>query len=142
MLDTVGPELQVFNKSEKPIALEADALVTISSDTSLDASSEILPINYADFASVGVLIPQIVCSSLWFFSGVEQHLRDFFSHRLLNQGIPFLLVNICSLEVRPLQFGLRFGYLTPSIQIMLLFCNLSHLVPYALQSSDNLLYSR
>eukprot|EP00249_Psilotum_nudum_P008328 c21197_g1_i1 orf=253-1836(+) len=50
MLDTIGPELQIFNKSEKPIALEAEAMVTITPDTSKDASSEILPIKFADIA--------------------------------------------------------------------------------------------
>ncbi|KAH7442568.1 hypothetical protein KP509_03G094800 [Ceratopteris richardii] len=50
MLDTVGPTLQVFNKSEKPIDLEADATVIITPDTLKEASSEILPINYADIA--------------------------------------------------------------------------------------------
>ena len=50
MLDTIGPELQVFNKSGKPIALEADAKITITPDTTKEASSELLPINYADIA--------------------------------------------------------------------------------------------
>ena len=47
MLDTIGPELQVFNKSGKP-----DAKVTITPDTTKEASSELLPINYADIAKV------------------------------------------------------------------------------------------
>lgn len=50
MLDTVGPEIQVFNKSGKPIALEADAKVTITPDTTREASSQLLPINYSDIA--------------------------------------------------------------------------------------------
>jgi hypothetical protein len=66
MLDTVGPELQVFNKSEKPIALEADALVTITPDVSQEASSEILPINYAHLASVRIRGAKLLCAhSLW-----------------------------------------------------------------------------
>ena len=54
MLDTVGPELQIFNKSEKPIALEVDAIVTITPDTKQEASSKILPINYAELANVRI----------------------------------------------------------------------------------------
>eukprot|EP01018_Ginkgo_biloba_P019377 Gb_17274 [translate_table: standard] len=50
MLDTVGPELQVFNKSEAPIVLEVDAFVTLTPDRSREASSEVLPINYAGLA--------------------------------------------------------------------------------------------
>eukprot|EP00252_Welwitschia_mirabilis_P010002 TRINITY_DN2301_c0_g1_i1.p1 TRINITY_DN2301_c0_g1~~TRINITY_DN2301_c0_g1_i1.p1 ORF type:complete len:528 (+),score=104.18 TRINITY_DN2301_c0_g1_i1:113-1696(+) len=50
MLDTVGPELQVFNKNEVPIELKADAFVTLTPNTSLDASSQVLPINYEGLA--------------------------------------------------------------------------------------------
>ncbi|THU53450.1 hypothetical protein C4D60_Mb10t14540 [Musa balbisiana] len=47
MLDTVGPELQVVNKSEKAISLEADGYVTLTPDKEQEASSELLPINFS-----------------------------------------------------------------------------------------------
>uniref|UniRef100_A0A0D6QYY8 Pyruvate kinase n=1 Tax=Araucaria cunninghamii TaxID=56994 RepID=A0A0D6QYY8_ARACU len=50
MLDTVGPELQVFNKNEQPIVLEGDAFVTLTPDQSKEASSEVLPINFGGLA--------------------------------------------------------------------------------------------
>ncbi|KAL8526233.1 hypothetical protein ACS0TY_015450 [Phlomoides rotata] len=50
MLDTVGPELQVINKSEKAITLKADANVILTPDQGQDATSEILPINFAGLA--------------------------------------------------------------------------------------------
>lgn len=50
MLDTLGPELQVFNKNGTPIELEANAFVTLTPDSSREASSELLPINYAGLA--------------------------------------------------------------------------------------------
>ncbi|KAF2307497.1 hypothetical protein GH714_029171 [Hevea brasiliensis] len=46
MLDTVGPELQVINKSEKSISLQADALVVLTPNQEKEASSEVLPINF------------------------------------------------------------------------------------------------
>ncbi|MCL7035329.1 hypothetical protein MKW94_010053, partial [Papaver nudicaule] len=46
MLDTVGPELQVVNKSEKSIALKAESLVVLTPDQDKEATSEVLPINY------------------------------------------------------------------------------------------------
>ncbi|URD83985.1 Pyruvate kinase [Musa troglodytarum] len=46
MLDTVGPELQVVNKSEKAISLEADTLVVLTADQEQEASSQLLPINF------------------------------------------------------------------------------------------------
>nr|GME16462.1 pyruvate kinase 1, cytosolic [Ipomoea batatas] len=46
MFDTVGPELQVLNKSEKAISLKADATVTLTPDKGEEASSEVLPINF------------------------------------------------------------------------------------------------
>lgn len=52
MLDTVGPELQVSNKTGKPIELNADDHVTITSDTTAQPSAKILPISYAGLARV------------------------------------------------------------------------------------------
>ncbi|KAF9680191.1 hypothetical protein SADUNF_Sadunf06G0095600 [Salix dunnii] len=46
MLDTVGPELQVVNKSGNPISLLADGSVILTPDQEQEASSEVLPINF------------------------------------------------------------------------------------------------
>eukprot|EP00268_Persea_americana_P013077 TRINITY_DN156_c0_g1_i4.p1 TRINITY_DN156_c0_g1~~TRINITY_DN156_c0_g1_i4.p1 ORF type:complete len:535 (+),score=109.84 TRINITY_DN156_c0_g1_i4:107-1606(+) len=46
MLDTVGPELQVVNKSEHSILLELGASVVLTPDQAKEASSELLPINF------------------------------------------------------------------------------------------------
>ncbi|MCL7044682.1 hypothetical protein MKW94_027069, partial [Papaver nudicaule] len=50
MLDTVGPELQVVNKSEKTIALKAESSVVLTPDQDKEATSEVLPINYDGLA--------------------------------------------------------------------------------------------
>ncbi|CAL1373088.1 unnamed protein product [Linum trigynum] len=50
MLDTVGPELQVLNRSEQPISLLQDGLVILTPDREQNASSEILPINFDGLA--------------------------------------------------------------------------------------------
>jgi pyruvate kinase len=50
MLDTVGPELQVVNKSEKEILLEADATVVLTPDQDKEASASLLPINFHGLA--------------------------------------------------------------------------------------------
>lgn len=47
MLDTIGPEVQVLNKTGNPIKLQADDLITITSDTTKQPSPEILPIKYS-----------------------------------------------------------------------------------------------
>lgn len=52
MLDTVGPELQVVNKSEKSISLQADAFVVLTPDQEKEASSELLPINFDGLSKV------------------------------------------------------------------------------------------
>ena len=52
MLDTVGPELQVINKSGKAITLKADGLVTLTPSQDQEASSEVLPINFNGLAKV------------------------------------------------------------------------------------------
>ncbi|KAL5150133.1 Pyruvate kinase 1, cytosolic [Glycine soja] len=50
MLDTVGAEMQVVNKSEKAISLEANGQVVLTPDQGQEASSEILPINFDGLA--------------------------------------------------------------------------------------------
>lgn len=52
MFDTIGPELQVVNKSEKAISLKADATVTLTPDKGEEASSEVLPINFSGLSKV------------------------------------------------------------------------------------------
>ncbi|XP_031278497.1 pyruvate kinase 1, cytosolic-like isoform X2 [Pistacia vera] len=47
MLDTVGPELQVVNKSEHPISLQADTTVVLTPDQDKEASSNMLPITFS-----------------------------------------------------------------------------------------------
>ncbi|XP_073289426.1 pyruvate kinase 1, cytosolic-like [Primulina huaijiensis] len=47
MLDTVGPELQVVNRSGSAITLKVDEKVFLTPDQGQEASSEILPISYA-----------------------------------------------------------------------------------------------
>ncbi|KAJ4978222.1 hypothetical protein NE237_009002 [Protea cynaroides] len=50
MLDTVGPELQICNKSGSPIELKVDGHVIITPDVSREPSAEILPVSYAGLA--------------------------------------------------------------------------------------------
>ncbi|KAJ1418881.1 Pyruvate/Phosphoenolpyruvate kinase-like domain superfamily [Sesbania bispinosa] len=50
MLDTVGAEMQVVNKSEKSISLEADGQVVLTPDQGKEATSQILPINFDGLA--------------------------------------------------------------------------------------------
>ncbi|XVE68675.1 hypothetical protein DITRI_Ditri09bG0087700 [Diplodiscus trichospermus] len=46
MLDTGGPELQVVNKTEHPISLEADTKVILTPNEDKQAMSTLLPINF------------------------------------------------------------------------------------------------
>lgn len=54
MLDTVGPELQVVNKSEKAITLKADDKVILTPNQGQEATSEVLPINFAGLSKVQI----------------------------------------------------------------------------------------
>ncbi|KAL3838229.1 hypothetical protein ACJIZ3_022820 [Penstemon smallii] len=47
MLDTVGPELLIVNKSEQPISLQQDSFVTLTPEQDKEATSNLLPINYS-----------------------------------------------------------------------------------------------
>ncbi|XP_078440898.1 pyruvate kinase 2, cytosolic-like isoform X2 [Wolffia australiana] len=51
MMDTMGPELQVFNRSGNPIELKEGDYVKITPDTSQDPTNDILPVNYNDLAT-------------------------------------------------------------------------------------------
>ncbi|KAI5401197.1 hypothetical protein KIW84_065882 [Lathyrus oleraceus] len=48
MLDTVGAEMQVVNKKETAISLQADSQVVLTLDQGQEASSEILSINFGE----------------------------------------------------------------------------------------------
>ncbi|XP_026452733.1 pyruvate kinase 1, cytosolic-like isoform X3 [Papaver somniferum] len=50
MLDTVGPELQAVNKSERWIALKAESSVVLTPDQDKEATSDLLPGNYDGIA--------------------------------------------------------------------------------------------
>lgn len=54
MLDTTGPELQVINKSNHPISLEADTLLVLTPDVEKEATPNLLPINYNGLAKVSL----------------------------------------------------------------------------------------
>lgn len=54
MLDTVGPELQVVNKTEHPISLQADSLVVLTPDQDKEATSNLLPINFSGLSKASI----------------------------------------------------------------------------------------
>lgn len=56
MLDTVGAEMQVVNKSEKAISLQQDDNVILTPDVGQEASSQVLPINFDGLAKVRMLL--------------------------------------------------------------------------------------
>lgn len=59
MLDTVGPELLIVNKSEKPISLQEDSLVILTPDQDREATSDLLPINYSGLSKVKDSQPRV-----------------------------------------------------------------------------------
>lgn len=54
MLDTEGPEMQVVNKGELAISLEADAMVVLTSKQDKQASSQLLPVNFLGLSDVSI----------------------------------------------------------------------------------------
>lgn len=52
MLDTVGPELQVVNKCESSISLQADSLVVLTPDQDKEATANQLPLNFGGLGKV------------------------------------------------------------------------------------------
>ncbi|KAG6497793.1 hypothetical protein ZIOFF_045699 [Zingiber officinale] len=56
MLDTVGPELQVVNKSEKAISLEVDGCVVLTPDQEKEASPQLLPVNFSGLPKAGIFL--------------------------------------------------------------------------------------
>ncbi|KAF5750462.1 pyruvate kinase cytosolic isozyme-like [Tripterygium wilfordii] len=70
MLDTVGPELQVVNKSESSISLLADGFVVLTPNKEQEASSEVLPINF-DGLSKAVKPGDTIFMGQYLFTGSE-----------------------------------------------------------------------
>ncbi|KAK6929113.1 Pyruvate kinase, C-terminal [Dillenia turbinata] len=50
MLDTMGPEIQVVNKTGHPISFEEESLVVLTPDLEKEATSNLLPINFSGLA--------------------------------------------------------------------------------------------
>ncbi|CAK9159610.1 unnamed protein product [Ilex paraguariensis] len=70
MLDTVGPELQVVNKSKHPISLQADSFVVLTPDQQREATSDQLPINFSDL-SKAVKTGDTIFIGQYLFTGKE-----------------------------------------------------------------------
>ncbi|OVA17880.1 Pyruvate kinase [Macleaya cordata] len=70
MLDTVGPELQVVNKSESSISLKADGFVVLTPNQDTEANSEILPINFGGLAKA-VTKGDTIFMGQYLFTGSE-----------------------------------------------------------------------
>lgn len=88
MLDTVGPELQVVNKSEKAITLKADENVILTPDQGQEASSKVLPINFAGLSKVHMPKPYYLSYNIFRPFPVFQF-----------SCVPFLLVIEMQLEI-------------------------------------------
>lgn len=74
MLDTIGPELQVVNKSEKAISLQADASVVLTPNQEKEASSELLPINFTGLSKV--CLRSYFCRCFFVFSAFANLLAE------------------------------------------------------------------
>lgn len=70
MLDTMGPALQVCNKSGNPIELMAGNHVTITPDVTREPSAEILPVNYSGLANVSFEFHPVMLFILDFMSSL------------------------------------------------------------------------
>jgi hypothetical protein len=66
MLDAVGPELQVVNKTDRPIKLEADTLLVLTPDQNKEATSNLLPVNFSGLSKVGIPFPCFLDDMLLF----------------------------------------------------------------------------
>ncbi|PIN19359.1 Pyruvate kinase [Handroanthus impetiginosus] len=71
MLDTVGPELQVVNKSEHPISLKEDSLVILTPDQDKEATADLLPVNYSGL-SKAVKTGDTIFIGQYLFTGNEK----------------------------------------------------------------------
>ncbi|XP_021865530.1 pyruvate kinase 1, cytosolic [Spinacia oleracea] len=70
MLDTVGPELQVFNKTGEEISLKENEFVTLTPDVDQEASSDLLPINFHGLAKA-VKKGDMIFMGKYLFTGSE-----------------------------------------------------------------------
>lgn len=70
MLDTIGPELQILNRKEKPIVVEAESMVVLTPDKKRDASSDVLPVNY-EHLSKSVKPGDTIFVGQYLFTGSE-----------------------------------------------------------------------
>jgi pyruvate kinase len=53
MLDTVGPELQMINKTENSIPLQEDNFIVLTPDLDKEATSSLLSMNFTELSTHG-----------------------------------------------------------------------------------------
>ncbi|GBG64977.1 hypothetical protein CBR_g48726 [Chara braunii] len=71
MLDTIGAELQIRNRSEKPIALRAGEKVVLTTERpGVEATAEVLPINSANFSKT-MNVGDTIFLGQYLFTGSE-----------------------------------------------------------------------
>ncbi|KAL1553170.1 pyruvate kinase [Salvia divinorum] len=70
MLDTVGPELHVVNKTEHPISLEENSTVILTPDQDKEATPNLLPINFTGL-SEAVKTGDTIFIGQYLFTGSE-----------------------------------------------------------------------
>ncbi|TXG49376.1 hypothetical protein EZV62_025251 [Acer yangbiense] len=94
MLDTIGPELQVVNKTEHPISLEADTSVVLTPDQNKEATSNLLPINFSGL-SKAVKEGDTIFIGQYLFTGSENTSVWLEAHKLTylsSLTLPLLLL--------------------------------------------------
>jgi len=87
MLDTVGPELQVVNKTDRPITLEADTSLVLTPDQNKEATSNLLPVNFSGLSKVS--LPFSIFLLLWEFVGSRVYFHISFDNVYYNVIISF-----------------------------------------------------
>ncbi|KAI8477220.1 MAG: pyruvate kinase [Monoraphidium minutum] len=118
VMDTLGPEIVVINRSPEPIALEAGQVVTLTCDAATPASSAALPISYPSLEGAGLVAGRNIFVGQYLFTGSETTSAYLTVQSLSPDGrsVTCLVANSCVLE--GVQLTVHFGNMANAAPIL------------------------
>ncbi|KIY97368.1 Pyruvate kinase [Monoraphidium neglectum] len=118
VMDTLGPEIVVLNRSPDPIALTAGQTITLTCDAAAPASSSLLPISYPSLHGSGLQPGRNIFVGQYLFTGSETTSAYLTVQSVAEDGqsVACLVANSCVLE--GVQLTVHFGNMSNAAPIL------------------------
>ncbi|GBF93146.1 pyruvate kinase [Raphidocelis subcapitata] len=118
IMDTLGPEIVVLNRTAEPIALTAGQTLTLACSTTAKASATLLPISYPSLTHAGLQPGRHIFVGQYLFTGSETTSAYLTVQSVSDDGqsVECLVGNSCVLE--GVQLTVHFGNMSNQAPIL------------------------